>query len=329
MIAALAAGLAVAGCDGNPFNPDDDTGGGGGEVTEDGVTGTANPSPSRPLVRYEARSETTGSGYAENITYDSANDTYSVDNLGFDGDNLYERGSPVATLGSFNVYEPATVVNDPVTGQPISQFQHRLIAGISTSGDTEFALVRTGQYIDYGFGGFVLRRNSGVTLPTDGQAAYQGDYGGLRDFIGRSGLEYVTGDMDVAIDFRDFNDGDAVQGFVRNRRIFDTAGNDITGTVLAAWAANPDVNQTTLPTLVFTVGPGVIDRNGELRGDIGSAIRKTDGGLEGFEEGKFYGVVAGDNADEIVGVIVVEAEDPRSEDVTVRESGAFILYRNP
>ncbi|MBK8440173.1 MAG: hypothetical protein IPL38_12055 [Rhodobacter sp.] len=60
----------------------------------------------------------------------------------------------MASLGPYQVYEAAAVVNDPLTLRPIPQFQHRLIAGVSTSGQTEFAIVRTGAYAGYGFGGF-------------------------------------------------------------------------------------------------------------------------------------------------------------------------------
>ncbi len=84
--------------------------------------------------------------------------------------------------------------------------------GSAGTGRTEFAIVRTGAYRDFGFGGFVMKRNDNVVLPSSGQAAYTGDYGAVRDFSGATGLEYVTGDMDIAIDFEDFNDGNAVQG---------------------------------------------------------------------------------------------------------------------
>ena len=53
------------------------------------------------------------------------------------------------------------------------------------------------------------------------------------------------------------------------------------------------------------------------------------GVLQVFESGKYYGIISGDTAEEIVGVFVVESEDPRYEDggVTVQETGGFIVYR--
>ncbi|MBN2629064.1 MAG: hypothetical protein JXR75_00825 [Rhodobacteraceae bacterium] len=350
LIAALAAGLAVAGCDGNPFgneadcreNPfsdpaecTDEPAPDEGSVAE--LPGTVAPSAATPISRYEARDSGTGAGYAENITFDATTNTFTVDNLGFDGDNAYSQlsfvGTPLATpLGDFKVYEAAPFITDPVTGATIQQFQHRLLAGVSRTNETEFALVRTGAYINYGFGGFILKRNVAVTLPTSGQAGYTGGYAGLRDFEGRGGLEYTTGDMSIAIDFDDFNDGDAVQGQITNRRIFDMSGNDITNTVLNAWNTDPSgryAPATALPTLIFTVGPNVIDANGELNGKLTSTVAMADGSRSAYEAGNYYAIVSGDNADEVVGVIVVTSEDPRTDNVTARETGGFILYRQP
>ena len=341
VIAALAAGLAVASCGGNPFSNTPD-GGESPSAPEDprpvpALPGTTTPSAATPISRYEARDASTGAGYAESITYNAATNTFSVDNLGFDGNNAYTQvtyaGTPLGTrLGQYRVYEAAPIVNDSLTGLPIQQFQHRLLAGVSRTGNTEFALVRTGAYTGYGFGGFILKRNVAVSLPTTGQAGYSGGYVGLRDFQGRGGLEYTTGDMTMAIDFEDFNDGDAVQGRISNRRIYDMAGNDITQQVLDAWdnSTNTDFAQgSVLPTLQFAVGPGAIDANGEIRGELASQVQLADGSLRPYEAGSYYAIVAGPNADEVVGIIVVTSTDPRSPNVTARETGGFILYRQP
>ena len=198
--------------------------------------------------------------------------------------------------------------------------------------------MRTGSYIPYGFGGFIFSRNTGVTLPTSGQAKYTGTYAGLRDFNGDPGnqpkLEMTTGKMQMTIDFGDFNspesptgNGSAVRGYVTDRKIFDLSGNDITQTVLDG--INKDRNltktpMTSLPTLVFNVGPGVMDNNGEMQGGIGSQAPTSAGGTSPFEAGKCYAVIAGDKADEVAGVIVVTSQ---AGDATARETGGFILYR--
>lgn len=324
----LLAVLALSACDGNPFVQPDDTGGGtGGGIDSDGRLPPGTPSPSRSsdITRFEPEGD--GAGFVRRVTYDSTTDRFTVDNLGFDGDNVYTRGTAVGSLGPYAVYEGPPTFTDPQTNAPIGQFQHRAIYAVSPSGRTEFAIVRTGAYIPYGFGGFVYQRNGSVTLPTTGQAQYTGRYGAVRDFDGRGGLEYATGDMVVAIDFQDFDAGNAVQGVVRNRAIFDANGNDITADVLTALTAETQVTQSRLPTLVFTVGPGVMDVNGEIVGEIQSNIVGSGGAAEAFETGKYYAIVAGDNAEEVVGVIVVEADDPRYDGVKVRETGGFLLSR--
>ena len=295
-------------------------------------TGTTTPSARDAILMYEP-SDDNGSGYTTSFTYDEATDTFTVDNLAFDGDNAYTRDSKVSNLGPFAVYENASVFADSTTGAPINQFPHKVIYGVSANttakgeAATEFAIVRTGAYIDYGFGGFVYQRNGGVDLPSTGQALYSGDYAALRDFSGRGGIEYATGDMQVAIDFEDFDAGDAVQGVVTNRRIFDTDGNDITSNMLAALGTQYGGTFAALPTLSFSVGPGALAENGQLSGELKSLLVDGNGVTQEFENGTYYGLLSGDNADEIVGVLVVEADDPRFDSVTVRETGGFILYR--
>ncbi len=278
------------------------------------------------IERYE-QIDGKGGGIAEAIVYDDDNVTFSVDNLGFDGTNEYEVGVAVATLGTlgiFDVFDGESIILDDLTGNPIAQFVHRAVAGRSASGDTMFAIVRTGRYVDYGFGGFVFARNGSVTLPITGQAAYNGEYAGIRIFTNQTGLEFTEGDVFIGIDFEDFNDGNAVQGQIFNRVAYDINGNVL--------ATADNVNQfllTHLPTINFLVGPGVMATNGVLEGELASYALDDKGVLQVFESGKYYGIISGDDAEEIVGVFVVESGDPRFPDggVTVQETGGFIVYR--
>lgn len=326
----FAAALALSACGGNPFGPQDPTKG-----APDGTTGTPLPTSGKAISRQEVKVTTQtkdyGNGFAEAFKYNSADDTFSVDGLGFDGANVYQRGTAVASVGGFRVYEGDNTYFDDETGAPINQFEHRAIYGVSKNGKTSFAVVRTGAYIPYGFGGFIYKRNGGVTLPSSGQAAYTGNYAALRDFDGRGGLEYSRGSMQVAIDFEDFNDGDAVQGTVTNRAIYDINGQNITNSVITALNADLDPAEqlTELPTLVFSVGPGAIKSSGEVSGKLTSNYL-AGGTSTQFESGKYYALVTDTDAlkaGEIVGVIVVEGKDPRYDAVTVRETGGFILYR--
>ncbi|MFW8634074.1 hypothetical protein [Cribrihabitans pelagius] len=342
-------GLAVAGAlsacsGGNPFTEAEDSGSDGGDgggdtgtpIVRDGTPpGTASPTPSAGIFRSEpteADGGEEGDGYATNISYDSATDTFNVDNLGFDGDNGYARGTAVSSLGPFAVYEADAQYPDSTGGTPINQFTHRAIYGVSTSGNTQFAIVRTGSYVDYGFGGFIYQRDNGVTLPATGQAVYNGSMAGIRDFNGSGGLEYTTADVQIAIDFDDFNDtsgqgGRAVQGQFSNRRIFDVNGNDITGDVLSRINSENSLSLSSIPVLSLDVGPGALDDNGEILGTLTSFYTDSSGSVQVYEAGNYYAVVSGDNAEEIAGVVVVtNSIDPAAD--TVRETGGFIVYDN-
>jgi hypothetical protein len=320
-------------CGGNPFT-DDDTNSSGAPA---GTTGTGNSANSAIDRREEKNAN--GNGYASTFTLNEndpatdADDTFTVDGLAFDGGNEYQRGSVVADLGPFKVYESDSTYADDLTGTSIDQFAHRVIYGVSDSGKTNFAVVRTGAYIPYGFGGFVYRRTGGVTMPLTGQASYTGEYAALRDFNGTSGLEYATGSMQIGIDFADFNDGAGVAGTVSGRAIFDMDGNEITSSVIDALNADLDPLTDTplseLPILYFSVGPGVVKPSGEVAGNLTSGYTKGNT-YESYETGKYYALVADNDsaaAGEIVGIIVVSGKDPRTDGVTFRETGGFILYR--
>ena len=254
-----------------------------------------------------------------------------MNNLAFDGDNEYARGTSVSSLpggkSRYAVYEADGLATDPDSSTPISQFSHRAIYGVSRNGQDKFAIVRTGAYVGYGFGGFIYQREGGVTLPSTGQAIYNGKTAGLRDFSGAAGLEYTTGDIEIAIDFDDFDEttgsrGDAVRGSITNRRIYDINGTDITSDVLT----RIDTSLRSYPTAQFVVGPGVMDDNGELLGEITSSYVDSSGETQSFESGKYYAVVSGNDAKRIVGVVVMEnSVDPIAD--SVRETSGFIVYR--
>jgi len=330
--------LLLSACGGSPWaeeptDPDPDTGG----IDSEGALppGTTSPSPNRKIVRYEAKDAETGSGYVTNVAYDVDTDTFTVDGLAFDGDNAYVRGTKVGSLGAVAVYEGKPTEPDDYTGTEVSQLQHRALYGVSKNGQVEFAIVRTGGYIDYGFGGFIYQRNGGVTLPaegegadlTRGQAHYKGEMTSLRDFDGRAGLEYGRADMTMDIDFDDFNDGNAVKGRIYNRTVYDINGNDITADIVAALEEDADATQDGLPVIVLDIGENVMNDNGEIAGTVQSNYYTGTGAVEGFEAGNYYAIVSGDKAQTVVGMIVVESDDPRWDGVTTRETGGFILSR--
>lgn len=318
-----------------PFGTTTTTGG----TSEDGGTiesdrtlppGTASPQSSSSIFRKEALDDT-GNGYAVSTSYDSSTDTFFVDNLPFDGNTPYSRGTAVGSLGDYAVYEAIEETTDPITGAAIDQLEYRAIYGVSRSGNTEFAIIRTGAYVDYGFGGWVYERNGSVTLPTSGQALYNGKGAGLRDYQGRGGLEYSTSDVQIALDFDDFNpttgqSNGAVDGFVYNRKVFDMAGNEITNDILGRINEANSSSMTSIPTAVFRISTNAMDANGEITGTLASRMVNDSGEVSVFEEGTYYGIISGDNADEIVGVIVLESTVDPSAD-KVRDTTGFTIYR--
>lgn len=296
--------------------------------------GTANPTPGTSITRTEPTGAGSGDGFVTTVSYtppdgSGGGDTFSVDNLAFDGIGAYSRDDEVEGRNAvfpFAVYESAAQTTDAITGTPIDQFQHKAIYAVSASGQSKFAIVRTGGYLGYGFGGFLYQREGGVTLPTSGQAHFEGDYMGLRDFDGRGGLEYTVGDMTIDIDFEDFNDGAAVRGAIQNRRIYDTAGDDVTADILDALNAENGTTLASLPVILIDVTNGSVSTNGEITGTVQSTL-DTGGALEAFETGTYYAVLSGTDAAEVVGIVAVTGDDPRFDDVVVRETGGFILTR--
>lgn len=350
--AALLAALALSSCgDGtNPFMDDtDDT----VTTVSDALNGTANPTPSGEIERYEAKTES-GGGTAISYEYqnDTGQDEFYVDNLPFDADNTYARGTSVSSVGptsAFQVYESDPTTVDPVTSNTVGTFSYRAIYGKSTSGKVQFAIVRSGNYVDYGFGGFIYKRNAlddsgnsaGLVLPTctgSCQADFEGDYAGLRVFNGAGGLEYVQGDAQLKVDFEDFNSSKTgAVLYIRNRRLFDINGNDITAAYLTALEAddtsstvtNSEVLAGFLPNLVSAVDENAADANGEVTASVSSQVSDSDGGVSTLDSGNFYAIMAGAGAaQEVVGVVVVEQSDPRFDSTaTAQETGGFILYR--
>lgn len=259
------------------------------EVGEDEASADA------PIERYEEL------GQASAVSYDPVTDTFSVDNLVFDGSGLYDRDDVVPTLNGFRVYE-----NNNLT----ERRAYKALYLESASGLSRVAVVRTGSYQGFGFGGFVYARDGTVTLPTTGQATYTGNYAGVRVFNGIGGLQYTQGDALLEVDFEDFNNTRGVEGQITNREILDQDGNVI----------------DTLPTLILSTGE--LTDAGETTGEASSLRFDVDADeFVDFESGNYYAVIGGENAEEIVGVIVIEANDPDDAAIGIQETGGFIALK--
>ncbi len=312
---ALAAVFVFTACDGNPFGVITGTGTGSGTGTGTGTTTTVGgvtlpqgtgstdtPSAAAGITRYET------SGSTEDVTYDATADTITIDNLPFDGTGVFDRDDVLPTLipTGFEIYE-----NNNLT----ERRAYKAIRGESASGETSFTVVRTGDYLGFGFGGFVYSRSGSVVLPTTGQATYTGAYGGTRVFDGIGGQQYTTGVATIEVDFEDFDATDAVEGFITSRAYYD-----LSGTLLG-----------TLPTLILATGS--ISTSGEIGGSVSSSTLDGSGNVVAFESGEYYAVLSGDPADEMVGIIIVTGSDgdpangllAGTDTSTVQETGGFIV----
>ncbi|MBU2360399.1 MAG: hypothetical protein KKB02_15970 [Alphaproteobacteria bacterium] len=344
LTAVSALALLTACGDGNPFfdesgNPvttpvttTGDTIGDGGGITTDGALppGTDNPNVNDGIFRFESPDSASG-GLVTEVSYNSAQDTFTVDNVGFDGANVYQRDSAVPTLNGTRIFAADEVTDDFLTGQQVGQIvPYRAMYGVSgrqVDGEprTSFAIVRTGGYVPFGYGGYVYERNGGVVLPETGQATFSGKYAGMRVFDNRTGLEYTTGDMRLDIDFEDFNANDAVKGLISNRRAFDDQGNRI-----QLGTGEKDLK---LPDIRWVIQEGAtsLTANGEITSNVFSTLTNADGAEEEYETGTYTGIIAGDTISgyggEVVGIIRIESADPRFGGVQAQETGGSILTR--
>ncbi len=340
----------LAACDeSQPFFKDDDTtttstnDATGGDNPDDGTdsedplnTGTVRPPINGnqldrgDILRVEA------GGLLASVEYVASNDTLIVDGLGFDGANTYSRGSPIAQLNSHQVYEADVVAFDELTGDAIEQVvPYRAIYGVSNNSlatgepRTSFTIVRTGWYADYGYGGFMYERNGSTVIPTTGQAQFKGDYAGLRVFDIISGLELTKGNVTIAVDLRDFNTNDAIKGTISNRFAYTPNGSAL---ILGTYN---DEGLLILPDIHFAIeggSGGDIAISGEFAGQLGNSASNSKGEISEYEKGNYYAVMSGDTTDvadggEIVGIFVIESEDPRYTNVVAQETGGFIAYR--
>jgi hypothetical protein len=154
----------------------------------------------------------------------------------------------------------------------------------------------------------VYERDGSVVIPAGGSANYTGEYAGIRNFDNQGGVELVDGEVLINVDFEDLNVGDAVQGFITGRTVFDPE----TGTTI-----------TTLPTLVLNTG-SITDA-----GEINGTATSTDAGGDGFESGEYFAILSGADAGEMVGIVVVTSGNPGAAGGNIQETGGFLANVTP
>ena len=267
--------LSVAACgDGNPFT--------------DGDSADGDTSPGSVFFD----SEQNDGLVANNVVYDAGTDTLIINNIPFDDpQNEYIRVTSEAFVNSgFDAYE-----SDPAPGS--AELQYFAIFRRSDSGNSQVASTTSAEYIGFGFGGAGAQRlGADPSLPRSGIYTYNGEYGAVRTVLNSVGngdrVEYITGDVELAADFGDFDDVGAVGGIVSNRILYDDTGTQI-GTVA-----------------------GIISlANGDIDFDNGAIENTTAVQLDGsgaqVATGSWEGVFAGPNGEEIAGIVFVEGTDTR------------------
>ena len=102
--------------------------------------GTAEPSSQTGIVRFEP--DGAGSGDVTSMRYDSATDTFIVDNLPFDGNSpanenvsSYTRDDVVGQLGGYAIYENVLVVQDPQLTQTFANQTTKRSTGLANQGN--------------------------------------------------------------------------------------------------------------------------------------------------------------------------------------------------
>ena len=352
---ALLTALAACGGDGtNPFQTTEDNIDNSDLSVESLVKleGTENPSSTSDIYRYGSALDGVDdpqdpqNGYVSSVTING--NEIEVCCLAFDGNpasdgtSIYTRDDVVASLNGYDVYEAEISTPDFLTSDAIAQIAPtRAIVGVSSNTvggqpQTRFAIVRTGGYIGYGFGGFVYEREGGVVLPTNGgEARFEGNYAGMRTFSPTGDLEYTQADLVVDIDFGGFgNNTQTLKGRFNNYQVFDVNGN-----VIQTGFIDTDDYQFR----IAISNADTLDDNGEMQAEVLPFIRYFDdqGDLQTTSgTGMFYGVLAGDltsgSGGELVGVLAIEWGNVYGDDITqpgtrtigVSETGGFILSRS-
>ena len=352
---ALLSALAACGGDGtNPFQTTEDNIDNSDLSVESLVKleGTENPSSTSDIYRYGSAldgvddQQDSQNGYVSSVTVNG--NEIEVCCLAFDGNpasdgtSVYTRDDVVASLNGYDVYEAEISTPDFLTSDAIAQIAPtRAIVGVSSNTvggqpQTRFAIVRTGGYVGHGFGGFVYEREGGVVLPTNGgEARFEGNYAGMRTYIGGGGLNYTQADLAIVIDFGGFgNNTQTVRSEFGNYQVFDLNGNLVqTGFI--------DTDSYDLWIPITTTD--ALDDNGEMQASINGSVTYLNdvGELQAISgSGMIYGVLAGDLTDgsggELVGVLAIDWGSVYGDDLTqpgtrtigVSETGGFILSRS-
>ncbi|WP_298257022.1 hypothetical protein [uncultured Litoreibacter sp.] len=232
-------------------------------------------------------------------TADPSDDTLNINNIPFDTETgFYNRA---ATLpNGWGLYE------SDERGQS-GRLRYSAMFNRSASGNVEGGVAASPDWLGTAnnAGALVRRNNSAISLPVNGIIQYTGTYGGIReldnDVVGGAGIELVTGDASVLIDFDDFDITGDIVGFITNRQVYDADTQALLGTLASVSLAEAFINRT----------DATIDE---------STAVAVDGTLNGTWEGVFGGA----NGEEIAAYVILNGTTPVTA-AEVRELGVLLV----
>lgn len=278
LVASVMALVSLSGC--TPTNVVGGVAGPDNSVT--GCSGTGNSTcfsnVTQPVTRFR---------------YNSGSDTITINNLPFDLNGTYTRVAALDRNGFKAYMNDATIPGS-----------HQYVALYNQTSAVRAGVVGTGAYVNYGYGGRMMGNSGTVTLPSTGQAQYQGNYAGIRVYETIGGLDYTDGTVDMNVDFLDFANTGAVDTVVSNRHAYNSTG--------ALIGALPSLSTTTT-----TINGNIIHT------DVAEILPSGTGAT-----GTLDAIFGGTSGTQVAGVLVITGQDPLSAGgQNVKESGAFLLVR--
>lgn len=224
------------------------------------------------------------------VTYDSATDKLVINNLPFDGpEGIYDN-----VLTFANGAKAYKSRSTETTGQ----MPHYAVF-VSTAAMQATSAAGT-NWLGFGNSGANVNR-TGFRLPAGGEYIYVGKYAATRVFDGRTGLELVTGDLNLIVDVLDFDPINGVQGDIAGRisnrsRVFSelpVASNRFSSATATQGRSLPDI---------FLAEVGFSTKEGSF--DNGAANSYTPDNIA-WESGTYSGILGGASGDQIGGYSII------------------------
>jgi hypothetical protein len=279
---ALAAALALSGCDGNPFLEDTTVAPPAGTDTPPETVDPTDPNvtPNNKFAFSRDENLTLNA-----VSYDATSNQLVINNLPFDGPaGVYTQVTGAAASGVPNItrglYESQQT---PTTGVL------KYYAMFVRSDFLEASAAAGRDWGDFGYAGANINRDS-FALPASGEYVYRGVYGGTRTFDDRGGIELITGNVTLLLDIDDLDPSGGIQGAI----VGDVTNRLRIAPSTRSGGALPDIS---LKLASFNTATGTWEA-GEVE-TTGADTRVRD-------TGRHEGMIAGPNGQEMGGYLVME-----------------------